>query len=145
MVRVLLKNWRFAPAMILSIALAGLLLACGSMEGAGGNAGGGNTGFSTEVFPNQVPVAADPQGALRWDRAEYEAKAGNVTFVVTNTSPIAHNFVVIGNGVRATSKNFRTAAPQFLSLTDLAPGEYQIVCTVPGHREGGMVARLVVK
>lgn len=114
------------------------------MEGAGGNAGGGNTEFSTEVYPNQVPVAADPKGALKWDRTDYAAKAGAVTFVVTNTSPITHNFVVSGNGVQATSKNFRSQAPQFLSLANLAPGEYQLVCTVPGHREGGMVARLVV-
>lgn len=143
--RVALRRWgRFSPALIVALILASLLLACGSMEGSGGNAGGGNTGFSTEVFPNQVQVAADPKGALRWDRSEYTVKAGNVTFVVTNTSPITHNFVVIGNGVQATSKNFRTQTPQFLSLSNLAPGEYQIVCTVPGHREGGMVARLIV-
>ncbi len=30
------------------------------------------------------------------------------------------------------------------TLTNLAAGEYQIICTVPGHREGGMVSRLTV-
>lgn len=135
---------RLSPAFVLALTLAALLLACGGAADPSGGAGGGNTGFSTEVFTNQVPVAADPKGGLKWDRAVYEAKAGDVTFVVTNASPIAHNFVVLGNGVRATSKNFRTQSPQFLSLRDLAPGEYQIVCTVPGHREGGMIARLIV-
>ncbi len=134
-----LRILRFSLGLVLVLALA----AC-SAAGANSNAGGGNTGFSTEVFANQVRVVADPQGALKWDRATYEAKAGAVTFVVINTSPISHNFVLDGNGVHLVSKNFRTQTPQYLSVPQLAPGEYQIICTVPGHREAGMVARLIV-
>jgi uncharacterized cupredoxin-like copper-binding protein len=119
----------------------GLLVACGAPDG--GMAGAG--GFSSENFPNQVQVAADPKGALKWDKTTYEAKAGAVTFVVANTSPITHNFVLEGNGLRLTSKNFRGQNPEFLSVADLAAGEYQIICTIPGHREGGMVAKLLVK
>ena len=138
-------RWRsFWPTYLLAGLLAIGVMACGADQGTGNNAGGGNTGFSTEIYPNQVQIAADPKGALKWDRTTYEAKAGAITFVVTNTSPIAHNFAIIGNGVQATSKNFRSKDPEFLSLPNLAPGEYQIVCTVPGHREGGMVAKLVV-
>ena len=107
--------------------------------------GGGNTGFSTDVYDNQVHVTADPKGALKWDQTTYQAQAGNVTFVVTNTSPTIHNFAVMGNGVNAISKNFRGQNAQMLSLPNLAPGEYMIVCTVPGHREAGMVAKLIVK
>lgn len=121
-----------------------LATGCGEELAANSIAGGGNTGFSTETFAQQIAVSADPGGALRWERAVYEAKAGAVTFVVTNRSPIAHNFVVEGNGLHATSKNFRTQTPQMLSLANLPAGEYLIVCTVPGHRESGMVARLVV-
>jgi plastocyanin len=121
------------------------LVACGEGDAGNGGAGGGKTGFSVEVYDNQVRVAADPKGALRWDQTAYTATAGNVTFVVTNTSPTTHNFVVQGNGVNAVSKNFRGKEPQFLSLPNLAPGEYQILCTVPGHREAGMVAKLTVK
>ena len=138
-----LNRREFIPALLLTPVVLGLTIACGAAE-SGSGAGGGNTGFSTEVFPNQVQVVADPKGGLRWDRSEYAAQAGNVTFVVTNTSPITHNFVIEGNGVKATSKNFRTQTPQFLSLANLAAGDYRIVCTVPGHREGGMVARLTV-
>lgn len=132
------------PALALLGLLGGLLVACGGGPPNDGSAGGGNTGFSTEVFPNQVRVAADPKGRLAWDQPTYQARAGNVTFVVTNTSPIAHNFVIQGMGVAATSRNFRRQDPHLLSLPNLAPGEYQILCTVPGHREGGMVARLIV-
>ena len=113
---------QFLPALLLAPTVITLVTACAENE-IGNGAGGGNTGFSTEVFPHQVPVVADPKGALRWDRSEYTAKAGNVTFVVTNTSPITHNFVIEGNGVKESSKNFRNQPPQFLSLANLAAGE----------------------
>jgi plastocyanin len=137
--------WRVLPLLALVAVLGVSLVACGEGDAGNGSAGGGKTGFSTEVFDNQVRVTADPKGALKWDQATYQAQAGNVTFVVTNTSPTPHNFAVQGNGINAVSKNFRGQNAQFLSLPNLAPGDYMIVCTVPGHREAGMVAKLVVK
>src|SRR3954454_4887964 len=137
--------WRFLPALALALILGTTLVACGQGDAGNGSAGGGNTGFSTDVYDNQVHVTADPKGALKWDQTTYQAQAGNVTFVVTNTSPTIHNFAVMGNGVNAISKNFRGQNAQMLSLPNLAPGEYMIVCTVPGHREAGMVAKLIVK
>jgi uncharacterized cupredoxin-like copper-binding protein len=135
-------RWRgYLPALLLLTFLLGLLAACGAPDASMAGAGG----FSTDNFPNQVQVAADPKGALKWDKTTYEAKAGAVTFVVANTSPITHNFIIEGNGVRLTSKNFRGQNPEFLSVANLAAGEYQIICTIPGHREGGMVAKLIVK
>lgn len=134
-------RWRgCVPALLSLTLLLGLLSACGAPESDMAGAGG----FSSEVFTNQVQVAADPKGALKWDKTTYEAKAGAVTFVVANTSPITHNFVLEGNGLRLTSKNFRGQTPEFLSVANLAAGEYQIICTIPGHREGGMVAKLIV-
>jgi uncharacterized cupredoxin-like copper-binding protein len=137
----MIRRQRFVPVLVLAAVLLGLLVACGVPDS--GMAGAG--GFTSDNFPNQVQVAADTKGALKWDKTTYEAKAGAVTFVVTNTSPITHNFVLEGNGLRLTSKNFRGQNPEFLAVTDLPAGEYQIICTIPGHREGGMVAKLIVK
>jgi uncharacterized cupredoxin-like copper-binding protein len=137
--------WRLLPVLALAAALTIALIACGEGDANNGSAGGGKTGFSTDVFDNQVQIKADPKGALKWDQSSYQVASGNATFVVTNTSPTPHNFGVQGNGVNAISKSFRGQNAQYLSLTNLAPGEYMIVCTVPGHREAGMVAKLVVK
>ena len=133
--------WTRIPSLWLAAVLVAALAACANVN-AGGPATGG---FSEEIVPNQIEVNADPRGTLRWERASYEGRAGDVTFAVKNPSTIAHNFVLEGNGMKVASKTIGAKKSQNLTLKGLAPGEYLIVCTLPGHREAGMVARLVLK
>lgn len=136
------RIWRRGRAVFLVLLLIGAALAgCGGVD-AGGPA---SSGFLDEIVPNQVAVNADPRGTLRWEQPSYEGKAGDVTFVVGNPSTIAHNFVVEGNGIKAASRTIGAKKNANLTLKGLAPGEYTIVCTLPGHREAGMVAKLVLR
>ena len=131
------------PAAVLSVAAVPALVACGT--GAGGSGGNGQPdGFSSELVAQRVEVSAAPDGTLRWDRAEYRAQAGDVTFAVRNPSPIPHRFGVEGNGVVADSPNIAAGKSGDYTLKGLRAGEYQIVCNYPGHRIAGMVAKLVV-
>ncbi|MGN6811963.1 MAG: plastocyanin/azurin family copper-binding protein, partial [Thermomicrobiales bacterium] len=93
----------------------------------------------------KVAVATDPGGALKWDQATFTAQAGDVSFVVTNKSPLTHNFAVEGNGIVAQSADFGANTTNTLTLKGLKAGTYQIVCNYPGHRAAGMVATLIVK
>ena len=93
----------------------------------------------------QVLVAADPTGALKWDRAVYEAQAGDVTFVVSNKSSSPHNFAVEGPNMKAQGPNFGANTTTTYTLRGLKPGEYQIICNYPGHRAAGMVTKLIVR
>lgn len=125
-----------------------LVLACALMlGGCGGSATptSATASFSSATYDQQIAVAADPKGGLRWDKQGYEAKAGPVTFVVRNDSALRHNFVIEGNGLSVVSPTFGAHTVQSYALPNLAAGEYQIVCTLPGHREGGMVAKLTVR
>ena len=106
---------------------------------------GSITTFSSEAVAQQVAVSADPTGLPKWTQAAYEAKAGDVTFVVTNPSAVSHNFRVEGAGVQAQSATFGGKTTQSYTIKQLPPGEYLIVCTFAGHREAGMVAKLTVK
>lgn len=101
--------------------------------------------FSSEPAAQQVLVAADPGGILKWDQATYTAQAGDVSFVVTNNSPLTHNFAIEGNGITAQSANFGPHTTTTFTLKGLKPGQYQIICNYPGHRAAGMVATLTVK
>src|SRR4051794_9914174 len=104
------------------IPLAIVLTACGT----GGSASG--VGFSSEIAAQQVPVAADPGGSLRWDKATYEATAGDITFVVTNNSPMTHQFTIEGNGVNYRSGNLKSKSSNNFAVMALPAGEYRIIC-----------------
>lgn len=130
------RLWRRGVVCSMAIALGVALVACGV---------GGGTGFSTEVVPRQVQVAADPSGALRWDQAAYEATAGDITFVVRNASPLPHQFTLAGNGVNYRSKSFQPNTTNTFTVKALPAGEYQIICDYPGHKAAGMVATLIVR
>lgn len=132
---------RSLPAMLPALLLSVALIACGAVD-AGGPA---TSGFLSEVLPNQIAVNAEPRGTLRWEKQAYEGLAGDVTFVVGNPSTAAHNFVIEGNGIKAASKTIGAKKSVNLTLKGLPPGEYLIVCTLPGHREAGMVATLVLR
>ena len=133
------RMWlRFVPALLVAAALAAGVAACGAATNVNG-------GFAADVAATQVIVQTDPSGALRWDKTAYETTAGEVTFVVTNTSGQSHNFSVQGNGINLTSGTFRDNQPHNFTIKDLKAGTYTIVCTIPGHKESGMIAKLTVK
>jgi plastocyanin len=131
--------WRTIVFFGCVIPLAIAFTACGTAGSAGGNA------FSAEVVAQRVQIAADPSGALRWDRATYEARAGDITFVVANNSPVAHQFTIEGNGVSYRSKNFKAKSTHNFTVRGLPAGEYQLICDYPGHKAVGMVAKLIVR
>lgn len=135
------QRLRGLPLGALALACALVLGGCGGTAASTSDA----TGFSSATYEQQIAVVADPKGGLRWDRQGYEAQAGGVTFVIRNDSTLRHNFVIEGNGLTLVSPTFNARTVQSYSLPNLAAGAYQIVCTLPGHREGGMVATLIVR
>lgn len=107
--------------------------------------GYGGSKFYSEVVAQKVEVVADPSGAIRWTQAEYTAPAGDVTFVVQNPGPVGHQFGVEGNGIKYESPNFSGNTTNSYTIKGLPPGEYQIVCNFSGHKQAGMVSKLIVK
>ena len=139
---------RGVPRLIATLGLGLVLVACGSGADASGGTtprSGAKAAFSSEVVSQQVAVSTDPSGALKWTQAAYQATAGDVTFVVKNPGPVQHNFVVEGDGLRVESPAFKPNSTNNYTIKGLVPGEYRIVCTLPGHREAGMVATLTVR
>jgi plastocyanin len=91
-------------------------------------------------------IAANPTGTLAYTKKTLTAKAGTVTFVFTNKSPLSHNLSI----QRGTNGDVIGATPIFQGGTKtlklkLAPGTYTFFCSVPGHRMAGMVGTLTVQ
>jgi len=64
--------------------------------------------------------------------------AGTVTFVVKNVGKVSHNLTIQGG--KATP-NISPGGTSRLTVT-LKKGSYTLYCSVPGHRQLGMVAKL---
>ncbi len=101
--------------------------------GGGGGGGGGTT----------LALAADPSGALSFDKTSLEAAAGDVTIDLTNDSSTPHNVEIEGMGVEEVSDTI-TESTTSVTAT-LEPGTYEFFCAVPGHREAGMEGTLTVQ
>ena len=108
--------------------------------------------------------------AFRFQPSSYEWKAGQpVKLTLRNPDAVEHDFVVErfkfsaagGSGAHASHATSGSAAPTpspdslhvhaaafgeaSLTFTPLAAGTYTLVCTIPGHKEAGMVGQVVVK
>lgn len=126
-----------ARALALAIVAVALLAA-----GCGGDDNGNGGATTTATEGTTLQLAADPGGALAFDKTTLDASAGTVTIELTNDSSVPHNVEVEGNGVEEESD---TVTGESTSLTvDLEPGTYEFYCAVPGHREAGMEGTLTI-
>jgi plastocyanin len=91
----------------------------------------------------ELQLAADPSGALAFDKTELEAPAGTVSIVLTNDSPVPHNVSIEDGGVDVEGETFQGGGTK-TTTADLQPGTYTFYCSVPGHREAGMEGTLTV-
>ncbi len=97
---------------------------------AAASSGGGST----------LTIAADPTGALKFDKTKLTAKAGKITIDFDNPSAVPHAFEVAG---KTTPTITKAKAPP-LTVT-LKPGSYEFVCPVDGHAAAGMKGTLTVR
>jgi plastocyanin len=133
-----------------ALAVAGCGGSSSNNNGGGGGGGGGSTPTSTPASNSGgssssgggVPIAADPNGSLKFTTTTLKAKAGTVTFDFTNKASIPHAFAIKGNGVNAKGKTV-TGGSDTLTVK-LKPGTYTFYCPVPGHEAAGMKGTLTV-
>ena len=126
-----------AVVMALTIPLA----ACGGddEESDGGGSSGGGGGGKAQT----LKIAADPGGALKFDKSSLTAKAGKVTIVMDNPSDLPHAVEIEGNGVEVEGETVMKGGVSEASA-DLKAGEYEFYCPVGNHKEEGMEGTLTV-
>ena len=90
-----------------------------------------------------LALAADPSGALKYDKKALNAKAGKVTIAFTHASQIGHDVTIAKGPTKLAGTNVITNSKASVSVT-LKPGAYVFYCSVPGHRQAGMQGSLTV-
>ncbi len=125
--------------MVLVLALSLILTACGPQKAT-------------------LNVTATDKG---YDSISYTVPAGaEVTLNMTNNGAVEHEYAILKLGQHVTppfgdkdeDKIFweldgvdvgETKSDTFTAPTE--PGEYDVICGIPGHIELGMIAKLIVK
>lgn len=94
-------------------------------------------GGATEL---EIPAAA--QG-LAYETTAASAPAGTVTLRMPNPSAIPHN-IAVDEPQKQAGEVVEMGGVSEISQ-DFPAGEYEYYCSVPGHREAGMVGTLTVE
>jgi len=144
----------------LAAALAACVLAAGGCgdddsDGGGGGGGGASNAYGggggsgdkpssgDKAGSGELQLAADPGGALKFNKSSLEAKTGKVTIAFDNPSRIPHAVEVEGKGVEEETKTITEAKAEL--TVDLEAGEYKFYCPVGNHEQAGMVGTLTVR
>jgi uncharacterized cupredoxin-like copper-binding protein len=112
--------------------------------GTTGQSGGQQGGEAKANAKNEVDIPTDSSGQLLFKFKSASAKAGNVTLVSKNDSPVPHDISLKGSGVDEQGKQVTNGGTSKVSAK-LKPGKYTFYCSVPGHEQGGMKGTLTVK
>jgi plastocyanin len=111
-------------------------------SGGGGEESGGAPGGDAGGGDAAVEIPADEQ-ALAYQKTEVTAKAGSITLRSPNPSPIPHN-IAVDEPEQALGEVVQNGGVSEITV-DFPAGEYEYYCSVPGHREAGMVGTLTVE
>jgi uncharacterized cupredoxin-like copper-binding protein len=90
--------------------------------------------------PKPVPVS---ETEFKIALPKTTVAAGAYTFEVKNDGNIDHDLVIKGNGVDEKTATIKAGDSATLKV-DLKPGTYDVYCSIPGHKQAGMDAKLTV-
>lgn len=127
-----------------AVAVAGavLLAACGGGgSGAAGGAGGGDAGAGAGTSTTIVGL-----DTMKFNPEALTIKAGApVKITFKNAGMLPHDLVTEGGTQNAKLVNIGAGKEQAGTFMAPKPGTYAIICTQPGHKEAGMVAKIIVE
>ena len=98
-----------------------------------------------ETLPATVDLEVRAVSGLKFDKAAYEATAGDIEVGYVNDDSIRHTLVVVQDGTKVANFELKVNAKGSTDVgsVSLTAGNYVLMCTVPGHQN--MKADLTVK
>jgi uncharacterized cupredoxin-like copper-binding protein len=134
------SNWLSTGGMVLGI-LVCLLLFGAVISRMGLLNGLVNRGETAVALPPNTLLYTTKE--MRFGQTELRLKAGQeITLKLQNYDMFAHSFDIDELNLHIQMPANNQVITQF---TAPEPGTYTIYCSVPGHREAGMIATLVVE
>ena len=107
---------------------------------------GGSSDSSANTVPADADVVVRAVEGIAWNESAFTATAvdGKIKIYAVNESGLAHNmYVVQGDTSEGDFIDLPRRGSDGTLVYELVPGEYHIVCKIPGHNN--MNATLTVK
>ncbi len=105
------------------------------------SAGDGGDPESSPASSEEGSTVLEALDPYEWSQTEITVQPGD-TIEVVNAGVSEHNFEVEELGIEQDL----TSDPVAVTIpADAAPGEYEFICSVPGHAENGMVGTLIIE
>lgn len=92
----------------------------------------------------KIEIDAAPDGQLLFVPKAAAGQAGPVTLTSQNKSGTPHNISIEGPGANQQGKVVQNGGVSTVQVS-LKAGTYTFYCSVPGHRQAGMLGKLTVK
>jgi len=73
-----------------------------------------------------------------------KVKAGRVRFLLLNRGSVDHDFMILSLRAMEHEQDLVKPGQSKVVELELKPGRYEAICTVPGHRDAGMVVQIEV-
>ncbi|MER3396602.1 MAG: hypothetical protein C4318_03870 [Acidimicrobiia bacterium] len=120
------------------LSAASLLIAVLLLVGCGGQKPQASQGTTQGGSGSSITVEATE---FAFKPKEISTSAGTKTIVLSNKGSIEHDLTIDSLNVHLPH-----ASPNSTQTTtvDLKPGKYEFYCSVPGHKEAGMIGTLTV-
>jgi plastocyanin len=117
------------------LALAGMALAACGSDGGGSGA----------TLPADVGLVVDAGPGLKFGAESYTSAAGDVVIALENKDTQRHTMLIVDGDNRTLPGHLEVSTSGQIDSNDyaLVPGEYKLICDVPGHED--MKATLTVK
>ena len=124
---------RLTKNSLASVAIAVALSACSSSTA------------TPETLPATVDLEVRAVSGLKFDKAAYEATAGDIEIGYVNDDTIRHTLVVVEGDTKVGTLELQVnkRGDVDTGTINLPAGNYSVFCTVPGHQN--MKADLTVK
>ncbi|MDH3226555.1 MAG: plastocyanin/azurin family copper-binding protein [Thermoleophilia bacterium] len=96
-----------------------------------------------DVAPQVIEIPTAESG-LAYAVTEVTAAPGTITLTTLNEQSVPHN-IAIDEPTQQIGEIVQDGGTSEITITIDEPGEYEYYCSVPGHREAGMVGKLIVE
>lgn len=122
------------PLLVVSAGLALALTACGSDDQE-----------PAPVSQADLTIEAKADNSFAYQSERARAEAGELTIAFDNPASLQHDVRIESPDGQDLGGTEVISGDETSFTIELDPGTYEYYCSVPGHREGGMVGKLVVE